>query len=151
VSDFSNSTDYSNTYKWLSTRCGSPRQCFYLVPPVGNATLVVANVLTCLPPILASTSSQMSHQLGPASRAVLMGMHTSVNVSPLHRDVVLQVTLNPESQEAAELRSWWEAEGRTAAIQPLGQVRLLAAATGLSPYRTLIAAADRANDELRVC
>jgi len=34
--------------KWLLTQCGSSRWCFYLaVPPVGNATLVVVNMLIC--------------------------------------------------------------------------------------------------------
>lgn len=33
-----------------------------------------------------------------------------------------QVTIDPDTQEAAELRTWWEAEGSTATLTPLGQV-----------------------------
>lgn len=50
--------------------------------------------------------------------SVRVGDYNGCSLSAVTRS---KVTLNPESQEAAELRSWWEAEGRTAAIQPLGQ------------------------------
>jgi hypothetical protein len=33
-----------------------------------------------------------------------------------------QVTIDPDTPEAAELRAWWSSEGSTATITPLGQV-----------------------------
>jgi hypothetical protein len=36
--------------------------------------------------------------------------------------VALQVTLEPDSNEAAELRNWWSSEGSSSDITPLGQV-----------------------------
>lgn len=35
----------------------------------------------------------------------------------------MQVTVDPETPEADELRSWWSSEGSTATITPLSQVR----------------------------
>jgi hypothetical protein len=39
----------------------------------------------------------------------------------IHRVLWLQVALNPESAAAGALRQWWDAEGSSASLTPLGQ------------------------------